>query len=60
MIQMQTVLDDYLVHYNQRRPHQVRGMNGRVPAKALVEGLTQSTSKGEPNADKRKKLKQAA
>ena len=27
--QMQTVLDDYLVGYNTKRPHQGRGMNGR-------------------------------
>jgi hypothetical protein len=36
---MQAVLDDYLVGYNQRRPHQGRGMNGRTPTVAFAEGL---------------------
>ncbi len=31
--EMQTVLDDFLVGDNQRRPHQGRNMNGRTPAK---------------------------
>jgi hypothetical protein len=34
--EMQTVLDDFLVGYNQRRPHQGRNMNGRTPAKAFA------------------------
>ncbi|MCA3632589.1 MAG: transposase [Methylobacterium sp.] len=37
--EMQGVLDDYLVIYNTRRPHQRRGMNGRTPAQAFIEGL---------------------
>lgn len=37
--EMQTVLDAYLESYNQRRPHQGRGMKGRTPATAFVEGL---------------------
>jgi transposase InsO family protein len=37
--EMQVVLDDYLVSYNQRRPHQGRGMNGRTPARAFKDGL---------------------
>ena len=30
-----TVLDQYLVEYNTRRPHQGRGMNGRTPMIAV-------------------------
>ena len=37
--EMQRVLDDYLVVYNTQRPHQGRGMNGRTPARAFIEGL---------------------
>jgi transposase InsO family protein len=37
--EMQTVLDQYLVDYNTRRPHQGRGMNGRTPAKAFIDGI---------------------
>jgi transposase InsO family protein/transposase-like protein len=37
--EMQTVLDQYLVEYNTKRPHQGRGMNGRTPIKAFVEGI---------------------
>jgi transposase InsO family protein len=37
--EMQGVLDQYLEGYNQRRPHQGRGMNGRTPATAFIEGL---------------------
>lgn len=37
--EMKTVLDEYIDGYNRKRPHQVRGMNGRTPARAFVEGL---------------------
>lgn len=37
--EMQTVLDAYLVEYNTRRPHQGRGMNGRTPYKAFIDGI---------------------
>lgn len=37
--EMQAVLDEYLVSYNERRPHQGRGMKGRTPAQAFVDGL---------------------
>ena len=37
--EMQRVLDDYLAVYNQKRPHQGRGMHGRTPAQAFTEGL---------------------
>jgi hypothetical protein len=36
---MQPVLDTYLDGYNQRRPHQGRGMAGRTPANAFREGV---------------------
>jgi transposase InsO family protein len=47
--EMQAVLDDYLVGYNTRRPHQGRGMNGRTPAVAFIEGLPK------PHSDKKEK-----
>jgi len=37
--QMQTDLDAYLQHYNHKRPHQGRNMNGKTPHKAFVAGL---------------------
>ena len=37
--EMQTSLDDYLVTYNTRRPHQGRGMNGRTPITVFKAGL---------------------
>jgi transposase InsO family protein len=37
--EMQKVLDDYLVTYNTRRPHQGRGMNGRTPITVFKAGL---------------------
>lgn len=37
--EMQTVLDAYLVEYNTRRPHQGRGMNGRTPRAAFIDGI---------------------
>jgi hypothetical protein len=36
---MQKVLDDYLVTFNTRRPHQGRGMNGRTPITVFNAGL---------------------
>lgn len=45
--EMQKVLDVYLVGYNQRRPHQGRGMNGRTPTRAFTEGLSHSRKKGD-------------
>lgn len=35
----QTGLDAYLVGHNTRRPHQGHGMNGRMPAKAIRDGI---------------------
>ena len=40
--EMQKVLDDYLVTYNTRRPHQGRGMNGRTPSTVFKAGLPKS------------------
>jgi hypothetical protein len=41
---MQKALDEYLKTYNHERPHQGRGMNGRTPAKAFIDGLPKSTT----------------
>ena len=52
--EMQKVLDEWLVAYNTKRPHQGRGMNGRTPLKAFNEGLKKTAApaskkpKGEP------------
>jgi transposase InsO family protein len=54
--QMQAVLDDYLFNYNHRRPHQGRNMNGRTPATAFTDGLTQTRN----NKEGQKPEKQAA
>ena len=43
--EMQAVLDDYLLGYNTRRPHQGRGMNGRTPVKAFLAGIPNATRK---------------
>lgn len=51
--EMQTVLDEYLAGYNQRRPHQGRGMKGRTPARAFRDGLprkAKSQQQKEPKA----------
>ena len=39
--EMQKDLDEYLLVYNTKRPHQGRGMNGRTPLQAFMEGLGQ-------------------
>ncbi|MBB6254522.1 hypothetical protein FHS74_005111 [Nitrospirillum iridis] len=36
---MQIVLDQYLVVYNTKRPHQGRGMKGRTPLQAFRDGI---------------------
>ena len=43
--EMQAVLDRYLDGYNQRRPHQGRGMAGRTPAQAFTDGLPPASAK---------------
>ena len=47
---MQKDLDDYLLIYNTKRPHQGRNMNGRTPDKVFKEGLTKikKTAKMDP------------
>lgn len=45
--EMQAVLDEYLIVYNTKRPHQGRGMNGRTPATAFVQGLPKPQPKKE-------------
>jgi transposase InsO family protein len=54
--EMQAVLDTYLEGYNQRRPHQGRGMQGRTPAQAFKDGLpptpAKETSASTPNRKK--------
>ena len=57
---MQAVLDSYLDSYNQRRPHQGRGMNGRTPATAFVEGLPEPQQPKEEKRPQKKPIKQAA
>lgn len=52
--EMQKDLDEYLVTYNTKRPHQGRGMNGRTPIKAFTQGIPKSKNK------KEEKLKPAA
>jgi hypothetical protein len=47
---MQAVLDGYLVTYNTKRPHQGRGMNGRTPIVAFVEGIGKETKNTETKA----------
>ena len=38
--EMQADLDEYLVHYNAKRPHQGCGMNCMTPFKEFKKGLT--------------------
>ena len=42
--EMQAALDAYLVVYNEQRPHQGRGMNGRTPARAFLDGRPKTTA----------------
>lgn len=37
--EMQKDLDSYFIHYNTKRPHQGRNMNGRTPETVFKEGL---------------------
>lgn len=46
--EMQADLDEFLEQYNMKRPHQGRGMNGRTPYQAFLDGiLQQETAKKE-------------
>jgi len=57
--EMQIALDDYLVRYNQRRPNQGRGMNGRTHATAFVEGLPTSQQRKEGKKAEKQATKKA-
>lgn len=50
---MQKDLDDYLVIYNTKRPHQGRGMNGRTPLKAFMDGLKDLTKPARKGSNKK-------
>jgi hypothetical protein len=50
---MQAVLDDYLVTYNTQQLHQGRGMSGRTPIVAFVEGISKKTGNTEINTGSR-------
>jgi len=54
--EMQKPLDEYLAAYNAKRPHQGRGMNGRTPARAFIEGIPKSAP--EKGGDKTAKTNQ--
>lgn len=58
--EMQASLDAYMVTYNAERPHQGRGMNGRTPAQAFVDGLPANINKPTEGAEKKTKAKKAA
>ena len=46
--QMQNDLDAFLRKYNHERPHQGRGMNGRTPVKAFLDGKPKPSGKPQP------------
>jgi transposase InsO family protein len=58
--EMRKSLNDYLVVYNGKRPHQGRNMNGRTPARAFVEDLPKSNQQKGAKSTKSKPEKQAA
>jgi transposase InsO family protein len=47
---MQTDLDAYLVEYNTQRPHQGRGMDGRIPLAAFKAGIPKRKKTTQPPA----------
>jgi len=49
--EMQKDLDTYLIHYNTKRPHQGRNMNGMTPEQAFKKGL-----KYRPKNEKKKEV----
>jgi len=53
--EMQADLEEYLVRYNTKRPHQGRGMDGKTPLQAFKKGLTLR-----PKPKKEGKTKKAA
>ena len=43
--EMQADLQVYLKHYNEKRPHQGRGINGRTPYRVFKAGVTKTYTK---------------
>lgn len=58
--EMQASLDDYLVTYNAKRPHQGRGMNGRTPITVYKAGLPKPTPQKKEKAPPQKTDNQLA
>jgi transposase InsO family protein len=58
--EMQASLDDYLVTYNTKRPHQGRGMNGRTPVTVFKSGLPRTTPQQKEKAPPKKPADQLA
>jgi transposase InsO family protein len=54
--EMQTVLDEWLIAYNNKRPHQGRNMNGRTPIQAFKQGLPKPGQKEVTAKTKQPKL----
>jgi transposase InsO family protein len=50
--EMQLSLDSYLAYYNEKRPHQGLGMNGRTPLATFIEGIQNTDEKDRDNASK--------
>ncbi len=44
--EMQTDLDDYLIRYNTKRPHQGRNMGGKTPYEMFLKGLQKKETSG--------------
>lgn len=58
--EMQKDLDVYLAHYNTKRPHQGRGMNGRTPYQAFKEGISRKRKPAAKRNTPKKEVKKAA
>ena len=54
--EMQKDLDEYLQHYNTKRPHQGRLMKGRTPYQAFVDGMPQPEKPAKKEVVKKKKV----
>ncbi len=48
--EMQVDLDQYLIQYNQKRPHQGRNMGGKTPYTMFKAGLLEQTQNGTKQA----------
>ena len=51
--EMQRDLDEYLLQYNQKRPHQGRNMNGQTPYGVFKKGLPKRPKTGNRKADEK-------